>query len=123
MGFKIRMTGEFRAWWGELTEDQQNELDARIRLLEDRGPLLRRPVVGEIKGSAYDPHMKELVCSSGGALRVLFIFDPRRRAILLHGGDKSGEWNAWYRTAIPAADRVYEQYLKNFDKEGSSFDV
>ena len=37
-------------------------------------------------------------------LRVLFAFDPRRRAILLLGGDKTGEWNDWYEWAIPTAD-------------------
>ena len=40
--------------------------------------------------------MKELLAAKGGALRVLFSFDPRRQAILLLGGDKSGEWNGWY---------------------------
>lgn len=40
--------------------------------------------------------MKELRAAKGGALRVLFVFDPRRMAILLLGGDKSGEWNEWY---------------------------
>lgn len=48
--------------------------------------------------------MKELRASEGGALQMLFAFDPRRQAILLLGGDKTGEWNAWYECAIPAAD-------------------
>ncbi len=48
--------------------------------------------------------MKELRAAKGGALRVLFSFDPRRQAILLLGGDKSGEWNDWYEWAVPLAD-------------------
>lgn len=37
-------------------------------------------------------------------LRVLLAFDARRQATLLVGGDKSGEWDAWYQWAVPAAD-------------------
>jgi len=48
---------------------------------------------------------------------VLFIFDPRREAILLLGGDKSGQWSKWYATAIPEAEQLYEDYLKDLDAE------
>ena len=62
--------------------------------------------------------MKELRASPGGALRVLFMFDPRRQAILLLGGDKSGEWAAWYAWAVPAADELYDVYLDELREEG-----
>ena len=62
--------------------------------------------------------MKELRASRDGALRVLFMFDPRRRAILLLGGDKSGQWEAWYQWAIPAADDLYDEYLDELRVEG-----
>jgi len=62
--------------------------------------------------------MKELRSSEGGALRVLFMFDPRRQVILLLGGDKSGRWNEWYEWAVPLADRLYDSYLDELDKEG-----
>lgn len=55
--------------------------------------------------------MKELRVSKEGALRVLFAFDPRRHAILLVGGDKSGRWAEWYRLAIPEADDLYDAHL------------
>jgi hypothetical protein len=45
-------------------------------------------------------------------VRILFIFDPVRNAVLLVAGDKSGRWNEWYRQAIPVAEALYEQYLK-----------
>lgn len=48
----------------------------------------------------------------------LFAFDPRRSAILLLGGDKSGQWNEWYRTAVPAADALYDDHLELLRKEG-----
>lgn len=56
--------------------------------------------------------------AKGGALRVLFTFDPRRHAILLVGGDKTGRWNEWYEWAIPVADDLYDVYLEELRKEG-----
>lgn len=67
-----------------------------MTLLAEHGPALWRPVVGEITSSRH-PNMKELRASKGGALRVLFSFDPRRHAILLFGGDKTGHPEEWYR--------------------------
>ena len=57
---------------------------------------------------------KELRPGSSGAseVRILFIFDPVRNAVLLVAGDKSGRWQEWYRKAIPAAEAAYEAYLK-----------
>lgn len=114
----VECTDEFVAWFDELSGAQQVALTVRIDQLEREGPLLRRPTVGEIKGSAFDPQMKELICDEEGSLRVLFIFDPRRSAILLIGGDKTGRWNAWYRAAIPEADRLYWIYLEELRREG-----
>ncbi len=54
----------------------------------------------------------------GGALRVPFMFDPRRQVILLVGGNKSGAWEQWYLEAIPAADKLYEVYLDELRTEG-----
>ena len=61
--------------------------------------------------------MKELR-PRGGHLRVLFAFDPRRAAILLVGGDKRGQWAAWYERAIPAADDLYDEHLAQLRQEG-----
>lgn len=117
--WEIEYTDEFGDWWDDLTEDQQEALHARMLLLQQHGPNLRRPTVGEIKGSANDPQMKELICDAESAhMRVLFIFDPRRTAILLVGGDKTGNWKSWYSEAIPEADALYEIYLDEIRKEG-----
>ena len=90
----VEYTDEFWLWWLGLTEDQREALDDRVTLLAEKGPNLKRPVVGGIRASRH-PNMKELRVSEGGSLRVLFAFDPRRRAILLLVGCKSGRWNAW----------------------------
>jgi DNA-binding XRE family transcriptional regulator len=43
---------------------------------------------------------------------------PRSRsAIPLVGGDKSGDWSGWYRRAIPQAEELYAEYLKERDAE------
>lgn len=117
--WNVEYTNEFEVWFDALSEEQQEAVALRVRQLEQSGPTLRRPTVGEIKNSAFAPRMKELRCSSDGSLRVLFIFDPRRTAILLLGGDKTGQWNEWYRTAIPAADALYQMYLNELEAEGS----
>lgn len=61
--------------------------------------------------------MKELR-SAGGHLRALFAFDPRRRAVVLLGGDKSGDWNRWYTRNVPVADKIYDRHLRSLGEEG-----
>jgi len=116
--WSVEGTGEFAAWYDTLTPAQQDTLAGRIELLEQQGPGLKRPTVGEIKSSRHAPRMKELRASKDGNLRVLFVFDPRRTAILLLGGDKTGRWEEWYRTAIPEADRLYDEYLEELRADG-----
>ena len=111
------MTDEFESWWDDLTGDQQESVTDRVELLATRGPDLGRPAVDRIVASRHH-NMKELRASKGGALRVLFMFDPRRQVILLVGGDKSGEWQAWYDVAIPLADDLYDEYLAQLKAEG-----
>ena len=113
----VEFTDEFEDWWDGLDHDQQAALVARVELLAERGPDLGRPAVDRIAGSRHH-NMKELRTSEGGALRALFAFDPRRQAILLLGGDKSGEWSAWYEWAIPKADQLYDEYLDELREEG-----
>lgn len=50
-------------------------------------------------------------------MRTLYIFDPSRTALLLIGGDKTGN-DRWYEQFVPIADRIYEQYLKEIRNEG-----
>lgn len=79
-----------------------------MRLQQD-GPALRRPLSGLIKGSSFS-NMKELIPPTGN-IRILYIFDPSRQAILLLGGDKSDDWTRWYARHIPIADAIYQRHL------------
>lgn len=113
VAYEVIVLDEFIAWWDTLTEKQQDELTGRIELLERHGPNLGRPVVDTTTGSSLTS-LKELRARSEGAeLRVLFIFDPLQRAVLLLGGDKTGRWSAWYQRAIPEAERRYQEYLES----------
>ena len=115
--WEIEFTDNFADWWTALSTIQQAALAARIELLQVNGPSLGRPAVDRIHTSRHHS-MKELRADQDGALRVLFMFDPRRNAILLLGGDKSGQWNEWYGWAVPAAEELYDIYLDELKKEG-----
>lgn len=115
--WEVEVTDQFIEWWSTLSDAQREAVTDRVDLLAERGPDLGRPVVERIHSSRHQS-MKELRAAKGGALRVLFSFDPRRQAILLLGGDKSGEWNDWYAWAVPHADDLYDEYLLELDEEG-----
>ena len=115
--WEVEVTDQFLAWWAELSIEQQAALAVRVELLAQRGPSLGRPAVDRIESSRHH-NMKELRASEGATLRVLFMFDPRRQAILLLGGDKSGLWNEWYEWAVPAADDLYDKYIEELHEEG-----
>lgn len=62
--------------------------------------------------------MRELRVQSGGRpLRVFYAFDPRRSAILLIGGDKTGD-DRFYERMVPIADQLYDDYIAEIRKEG-----
>ena len=115
--WEVEVTDQFAEWWQNLSADQQESVTDRVDLLADRGPDLGRPVVDRIQTSRHH-NMKELRAAKEGALRVLFMFDPRRQLILLLGGDKSGAWNDWYEWAVPLADGLYDDYLEELKDEG-----
>ena len=112
-------TDEFEEWMMSLTEKQRDATMDAIDHLRQEGPTLGRPYVDTIRDSRFK-NMKELRISSGGALRVLFAFDPRRTAVLLLGGDKSkgSKWNDWYPGAIQQADKLFSRYLQTQGDQG-----
>ena len=117
MSWDIEYTDEFGQWWSSLSEGEQVSLAASVQLLEERGPALGFPHSSAINGSKHG-HMRELRTQHDGRpLRTLYAFDPQRSAILLIGGDKTGD-NRWYDTNIPIADRLYDEHLTQLRKEG-----
>ena len=100
-----------------MSEPEQEDIDARVQLLQQFGPALGRPHADTVNGSKH-PNMKELrIQHAGRPYRVLYAFDPRRAAILLLGGDKTGD-DRWYERMVPAADRLYDEHLAALKREG-----
>jgi len=115
--WEVEYTDEFEQWWKTLTLAEQASLEAGVRLLEQFGPRLSRPYADTVKGSRHS-NMKELRTQHRGRpLRTFFAFDPRRSAILLIGGDKTGD-ERFYDRMLPLADKLYDEYLKELRKEG-----
>ncbi len=115
--WEVEYTDEFEEWWETLTENEQIDITASVGLLEECGPNLRHPYSSGINGSAYT-HMRELrIQHAGQPYRVLYAFDPRRTAILLIGGNKTGD-DRWYEKYVPIADDLYKQHIATLKKEG-----
>ena len=115
--WEVEYTDELGDWWASLTEAKQESIDASVRLLEEKGPGLGFPHSSGIKGSRH-PHMRELrIQHEGRPYRILYAFDPRRCAILLLGGDKTGN-DRWYLSQVPLADRLYDTHIAILRKEG-----
>jgi hypothetical protein len=114
----VEMTDEFEPEFDALQEDVQTEILALSLVLEEFGPQLGRPRVDTLKGSRC-ANMKELRFSAAdGEWRVAFAFDPKRRAILLVAGDKSGgSGKRFYRELIRKADERFDAHLARLKKE------
>lgn len=108
----VRLREDVESWILGLDDATYNLVAAAIARLESQGPSLGRPTADRIRGSRHH-NMKELRPGSAGRskVRILFAFDPGRRAILLVAGDKAGEWTQWYDTNIPIADDRFDRWL------------
>ena len=102
---------EFDNWFLLLTEEEQIDVLSYVKLLEVYGPNLGRPYADSIEGAKRVKNLKELrVQHRGRPYRVFFAFDPMRRAVLLCGGDKTGD-NRFYKKMIPIAEREFLHHL------------
>ncbi len=117
MAWNLEYTDEFAEWYGAPSESQQDDVTAAGLLLIEQGPRLPFPYSPGLNGSRHT-HMRELRVQSGGRpIRVFYAFDPRRTAILLIGGDKTGD-DRFYERMIPVADALYDTYIAEIRKEG-----
>jgi hypothetical protein len=106
MVWDVRVLGEVESWLLDLDDDTYEQVVAAIDKLADDGPALGRPLADRIEGSRHH-NMKELRPGSAGRseVRILFAFDPERRAVLLVAGDKAGDWTQWYRRNVRSQTR------------------
>jgi hypothetical protein len=117
MTWNVEYTDEFGSWWSSLVASEQEDISATAAILMDLGPELPFPHSSSIEGSKHS-HMRELrVQSSGKPLRIFYAFDPIRSAILLLGGNKTGD-KRFYKKMIPRADQLYDAHLAQLKREG-----
>jgi hypothetical protein len=116
VSWEIEYTEEFEGWWNELSAESQDGIAPSVELLARFGPGLSFPHSSAIRSSRHD-HMRELrIQHKGSPIRILYAFDPKRTAILLIGGDKTGK-DRWYEIWVPLADKLYDRHLKIIDGE------
>lgn len=116
MTYEVEYTDEFEQWYTTLDEATQDSIDVVVELLEEKGQTLPSQYSSAINGSRYG-HMRELkVQHKGKPYRILYAFDPRRIAVLLLGGNKTGN-DRWYEENVPKADKLYDELLQELDDE------
>jgi hypothetical protein len=102
-------TDEFADWYQDLEVPDAEAVNRSVRRLEQKGVTLGFPQSSAIQTSRHA--LRELrVQSAGRPLRVFYAFDPRRQAVLLIGGDKTGN-DRFYEKAVPLADDIFDAYL------------
>ncbi|MFD4429166.1 type II toxin-antitoxin system RelE/ParE family toxin [Nocardia sp. NPDC058497] len=120
MRWSIVLLEPVNDWFLDLVKNEPRIADKIEEALDElaaRGPDLGRPLVDRIQSSRTLHNLKELRprTPAGSEIRMLFVFDPTREAIVLVAGDKTGQWKRWYREAIPLAEERYIQYREAED--------
>lgn len=115
MAWEVVTVECFDDWFLGLNAAEQQDVLATIFVLQQFGPGLGRPYVDSLKGTDKVKNLKELrVQHKGKPFRLFFAFDPRRQAVMLCGGDKSGNKH-FYETMISIAEREFLDYLQGLE--------
>jgi hypothetical protein len=118
MPWTVLFHSEFESEFAALPEEVQDELLARLGVLQQFGPSLGRPNVDILEGSAF-PNMKELRFRLDGVWRFAFAFDPQRHAVVLVGGNKEGKrQSTFYKELIRVADARFAAHVKSLRATG-----
>ena len=114
--WEVEYTDEFNNWWTNISDREQQDVTAVVQSLMEHGPNLSFPRSSDVRGSRHG-RMRELRVQTGHhRLRVFYAFDPRRYAILLIGGNKTGD-DRFYETYVPKADNLYDEHLDELRRE------
>ena len=111
MATEIVVTDEFKLWFEGLNESEQEAIDRIVGLLQERGVTLEFPCSSGIKGTKVAGLRELRIQQAGRPYRILYAFDPIRQAILLVGGDKTGD-SRWYEKAVRLAEKLFSEYLR-----------
>jgi len=115
LAWEVEFSDDFGDWWDSLTAAEQKSVGFTVSLLQAVGPALKIP--HSRVTMSRNAHMRELrIQHQGRPYRVLYAFDPRRAALLLIGGGKTGN-NRWYEKFVPLADAIYDRHLQELEDE------
>lgn len=110
-------TSEFEQWFLGLDKADARAVARCVGLLEAKGVVLGFPYSSALTGSRHP--LRELrVQSNGNPLRIVYGFDPKRQAVLILGGDKTGD-KRFYEWIIPRAEAIWESYLREHRAPGA----
>jgi len=115
LSWDVEFSDEFGEWWDGLNAAEQKSVDFTVSLLQELGPTLRMPHSSGVGTSRHAPMRELRIQHEGCPYRVLYAFDPRRAAMLLVGGDKTGN-NRWYQEYVHVADAIYDRHLRDIEK-------
>lgn len=114
--WEILTSDIFDDWLSQLDDVDRGSVLAGLILLQEKGPQLARPYADTLEGSNIT-NLKELrIQSKGKPIRAFFVFDPKRNAIVLCAGDKSGD-KRFYKKMIPIAESEYAKHLLTLEKD------
>jgi hypothetical protein len=119
MSWEVEIKAPVQQWRRSLDPVTADRFSGALEHLRQRGPGLGRPFADSVKGARHH-NMKELRV---GNMRALYAFDSRRTAVLLVAGDKTNDWQGWYRRNIPAADRLLDQHQRRIGGGGRQWPV
>jgi len=114
MAWEVESTNEYDVWFLKQNAEGQASIQMLVELLKIYGPHLPRPYADTLKGSKLK-NLKELRPKTAESIfRVAFIFNKKRNAVLLIGGNKKGkDEKLFYKNLIRQSEEIYLQYLGN----------
>ena len=114
---EVLATDEFVQWYDNLNDGDAQAVYRHVGLLEGKGVSLDFPYSSAIKGARYA--IRELrIKARGKPIRVFYVFDPKKNAVLLLGGHKAGN-KRFYDQYVPRSEKIREEYLAELASGGS----
>ena len=111
--WEIELTEECEEWYLSLSDAEAESVAFVVDLLASRGPQLKMPYSSQIKGTQFGQLRELRIQHEGRPYRILYAFDPRRTALLLVGGDKTGD-GRWYERMVMRAESLLAEHLGSF---------
>ena len=114
---EVIATDEFLDWYESLSIKDIEAVLYSVELLAVQGTRLGFPHSSALQGTKY-PFRELRVQSHGRPLRVIYAFDVVRDAVLIIGGDKTGD-KRFYERLVPRAEKIWEQYVREMTEKGT----